>query len=231
MIMQKAWWAVLTAEVIYNRDINDSQKVLMAVISNLSQEKGYCFATNAYLSELLGRSERSVQRDLSKLRSLKLIGEVTKIDGKGDINFRAMTILSPHHDTFVVSTHDKSVTHNIKEEKKKENKPLTPKGESIDFKSILNDYNQMFSKNFRVVPTKAQRQIKARLKEGFTITEIFEALGNAKRNDFHIQCNFQYLTLEYITRSEQLDKWLNIGTQGTKVEQKVDITFKPFADE
>ena len=47
-----------------------------------------------------------------------------------------------------------------------------------------------------------------RLKDGFSIDEILKAVDNCKKDEFHCQ-NPQYLTPEFITRSDKLQKYLN----------------------
>jgi len=65
--MERNWFAVLTAEVLYDRNITDTQKILYAIVSNLTNAKGYCFATNSYLAEVMNCSQESVRRHLSAL--------------------------------------------------------------------------------------------------------------------------------------------------------------------
>lgn len=59
---------ILTVEGITHSDI-----VVYAVLYGLMQLKGYCWATNGYLSVRLNISERTVQRHLKKLQKLSLI--------------------------------------------------------------------------------------------------------------------------------------------------------------
>ena len=72
----KSWYAVITSEILYNKNLTDKQKLLMAIISNLSNEKGFCFASNNYLGELLGCDKLTVSRCVSKLEELGLLNRV-----------------------------------------------------------------------------------------------------------------------------------------------------------
>lgn len=56
------YWAVIPAGVRYNEQIPPNAKLLYAEISSLTQEDGYCWATNEYFQKVFGFSERSVQR-------------------------------------------------------------------------------------------------------------------------------------------------------------------------
>ena len=65
-------------------------------------------------------------------------------------------------------------------------------------------------------------QITARIKEGFTIEDILKATENCSKDKYHIE-NPQYLTPEFITRSDKLPKYL------TATIQKKEINGKDFA--
>ena len=86
-------YSVITAEVLYSEKINDSQKILMAIISNLANEKGYCFALNPYLAKLRGKSERSINRDIAALTEAGFLGRADWVEKDGKLITRALTPL------------------------------------------------------------------------------------------------------------------------------------------
>lgn len=90
--MSHNWYAVITAPVLLSKELTDKQKLLIALISNLSNEKGYCFATNKYLSECLNCSERYIQENLSALESKNLLGRVTVVNSKKEVDYRAIML-------------------------------------------------------------------------------------------------------------------------------------------
>jgi hypothetical protein len=57
----------LEASVLTCGALSDAEQILYAVVSSLAQNHGYCFATNASLSELLAWDDRKVRRCLSGL--------------------------------------------------------------------------------------------------------------------------------------------------------------------
>ena len=61
------YWAVIPAGVRYNEQIPPNAKLLYAEISSLTQEDGYCWATNEYFQKVFGFSERTVQNLLNSL--------------------------------------------------------------------------------------------------------------------------------------------------------------------
>ena len=56
-----SFYAIVPAEVRYS-DIPDGAKLLYAEITSLCKASGKCWATNAYFSELYGRTDRTIRR-------------------------------------------------------------------------------------------------------------------------------------------------------------------------
>lgn len=92
-IPQKNYYAVITADILYHKGLTPRQKLLVASISNLSNEKGYCWATNSYFSEMLNCEERTIQRDLKVLEDLGILGRVIQLDSNGQFKMRTLTII------------------------------------------------------------------------------------------------------------------------------------------
>ena len=91
--MNKNWYAVITAAVLYDQDLSPREKLLVAVIANMSNERGYCFASNAHLSEVLKCSDRTIRRDLETLEGKKYIGRVVNLKPNGEVDYRALTVI------------------------------------------------------------------------------------------------------------------------------------------
>jgi len=81
------------------------------------------------------------------------------------------------------------------------------------YSDFLLKFNKITNRKFRLLDDKTKRQLSARLKEGFKIEEIYTAIENCKKDKYHIE-NPQYLTPEFITRSDKLQKYLNFTEQG-----------------
>lgn len=212
------WFAVLTADILYNKELTFSQKVLYAVVGNLSNLKGYCFASNKHISEIMNYSIRQMQRDLEVLESMKFITRVVKVDDKGMVTLRAltpMTSVSPPH--VMDDMTPMSWMSHIKEKiKRKEDI-----GDSV-YNGYISFVNKTLGKNYRG-DSKSKRQLAARLKDGYTNLDIKKAIVNASKESFHIESKFKHLTPEFFTRADKLDKFINAG-DGVPVIEKKEIT-------
>jgi hypothetical protein len=89
--------------------------------------------------------------------------------------------------------------------------PESPDGESPGrsgkaFSSFISGFNLIRSAHFRPVE-KVRRQFNARLKEGFTPEDMLGALQNAMKEAYHIGTAFKYLTPEFFTRPDKLERY------------------------
>lgn len=84
------------------------------------------------------------------------------------------------------------------------------KTEPINWLVLLEFFNQITGKNCRVVSDKAKNQFKARLKEKFTKDDIANAIQNCFDDPYHKETNHKYLTLEFISRSDKMEKYSTI---------------------
>ena len=118
-----AYYAVIPATIRYDSRISANAKLLYGEITALCNEKGFCWATNGYFSELYNVSARSIQRWISDLETFGYIKANIryKIDGKtvdsrcisiSDQMSPVVTKISPPHDKNVIPPHDKNVVEN-----------------------------------------------------------------------------------------------------------------------
>lgn len=84
---------------------------------------------------------------------------------------------------------------------------LNNKTNVIDFDALLGFFNKTTSKNLRVINRKVKNQFNARIKDGYTKADIFNAILNCYNDPFHKQ-NPKYLTPEFISRPDKFEKYV-----------------------
>ena len=67
------YYAVIPATILFNKDLKANEKLLYAIITILSNKEGYCFASNAYLSNLLDAQPHTISNWISNLNKLKFV--------------------------------------------------------------------------------------------------------------------------------------------------------------
>ncbi len=64
---QRSYYAIIPANVRYDKDLAPNAKLLYGEITALCSEKGYCWASNQYFAELYGVSVLSIKRWVNSL--------------------------------------------------------------------------------------------------------------------------------------------------------------------
>lgn len=67
---QPSYYSIITANVRYDNRLTDSEKLLFAEITSLSNKYGYCTASNKYFAKLYQVVKETISRRISKLQSL-----------------------------------------------------------------------------------------------------------------------------------------------------------------
>ena len=104
------------------------------------------------------------------------------------------------------------VKHDTKQSKSIDSidKPITNKliniNLSVNWDALLLQFNSITGKKQRVICDKTKRQINARLKEGYSKNDIVNAITNCFNDDYHKE-NPHFLTLEFISRADKMQKY------------------------
>lgn len=116
--MKKSFYAIIPAYVRYDKDLSSTSKLIYAEITALCNEKGYCWATNKYFSDLFDISIRQVQNIIKQLCDKNFI----KVIIEKKTNRKIFLIDYPtHEENFgggvkkISYPHEENFTHNIKD--------------------------------------------------------------------------------------------------------------------
>ena len=91
---------------------------------------------------------------------------------------------------------------------------------SVNWVGLLEQFNLITNKKLKVIDEKTKRQVIARLKDGYTKADLVLAITNCFNDDYHKE-NPKYLTLEFITRPDKMQKYCQ-EFKNTKPTKKID---------
>lgn len=97
-------------------------------------------------------------------------------------------------------------------EKEKEKEEYNGSGDkspnlSIDFDKLLKFINNETGRRFKIINSSVKSKYKARLKDGYNNQDIANAIKNAVLDNYHKDTNFKYLTPEFFSRANIIDKY------------------------
>lgn len=165
-----------------------------------------------FITELAFESiKNQLKRDLKKFEEVKTKRSEA---GKRSAELRALKKIQQNstNSTSVKSVQQSSTnsTVNVNDNVNVNDIIKDKSSKSIDFNSLLDYFNTSFGKSSRVVNEKVKKSINARLKEGYTKEDFKKCIDNLKEDSWHIENNYKYCTLEFISRSDKLDKYTSI---------------------
>ncbi len=129
-------------------------------------------------------------------------------------------------DKYIVKDDVILFTEDEKENEKENEKEIKDENGISKYTGFIEKFNLVRKSKFSNKDQKAKRQYSERIKAGYTDDQIFEALQNYMKTKNHIDSNFQYLTPEFITRSDKLEAGINmkivIRSENETHQQKAD---------
>lgn len=91
-----SYYAILTADVRYDKRLKPAEKILFSEITALSNIYGYCYASNSYFCDLYGVSIASVKGWIANLKRCGYVSvEVIRDDSKNVIERKIRPISTP----------------------------------------------------------------------------------------------------------------------------------------
>jgi len=164
----------------------------------------------AFIDALLDRQFLGIKpTNLKGMAKFAYISQTNSIDSqvKG-YEDKTKTILDPTQGGCVGVVLPPTEQVEVKEKVKEKVKDII---EPINWPELLSFFNKVFNKKCRVVTDNAKRQFNARLKQNYTKQDIVNAIINLSKTQYHIDTNFQHVTLEFISRPDKFEKYSQIN--------------------
>jgi uncharacterized phage protein (TIGR02220 family) len=86
--------------------------------------------------------------------------------------------------------------------------PAFPSQKSL-FRNYIEKFNAVRKSKYTTRVKRVETQFYARIKQGFTVENMIDALEAAMQDKYHIDTAFKYLTPEFFTRSDKIERYLN----------------------
>jgi DNA-binding MarR family transcriptional regulator len=212
-------YAVITVAILKDPRITIQQKVLLCFIQALSNSKGYCFASNKYLADLIGVKKDSVTKMLQKLEDYGFIGRVVKIDKDGMVTFRSIVVFENPIDKNTLPSHERGGTLSRDE-------GYAPAGLVYNIDNNIEDIN-----NNNIMPAKKKKkdfvpptldEVKIFFREnGYTEEISMRAFKHYEENDWKDTYNNKVLNW----KSKMRNNWFKDQYKIQEVRLKVRTAF------
>lgn len=113
MDSKKSYYAIVPANVRYDKCITNGAKLLYGEITALSNQHGYCWASNSYFAKLYNVSNKTISRWISQLKNNNyIIISNSYKEGTNEIDRRYIQICPYPMDINVHTPMDKKVKDN-----------------------------------------------------------------------------------------------------------------------
>ena len=172
------------------------------------------------ISKKFNISESKVQRILKKFENEHQIEQQTSNQN------RLITINNWHQyqqekqQTEQPVNNDRTTSEQPVNTNKNEKNEKNEKNDKNIYTDFIKKFNEISGRKFGS-EKKAERQFKARLKEGWTMQDFEIAIKNLYKSKHHRENNFKWATPELITRSDKLNMYANANEESSlNVAQK-----------
>lgn len=168
--MQKNYYAIIPANVRYDKDLSPNAKLLYGEITALCNEKGFCWASNAYFSELYSVSKVSISKWIRQL-VIKgyLSSDLQYKDGTKEILNRYIRIVNDP----IKEKLGTPIKEKLKDNITSFNTTSNNTNELyIPFSEIVSYLNEKANTKYKPSSKKTKDLIKARWNDSFTLDDF-----------------------------------------------------------
>ncbi|MGZ1628715.1 conserved phage C-terminal domain-containing protein [Staphylococcus argenteus] len=178
MTDQPSYYSIITANVRYDNRLTDSEKLLFAEITSLSNKYGYCTASNGYFATLYNVVKETISRRISNLTNFGYL-KIEIIKEGNEVKQRKMYPL-----TQTSIPIDANVKENITSINNTSNNNinridiLSGNPTRIPYKEIIDYLNEKTGKKFSHKSKANQKLIQARFNEDNSKEDFFTVIDN-----------------------------------------------------
>ncbi len=250
------YYSVIPAEIRYDKELTANSKLLYGEITSLCNEKGICWASNKYFSDLYGVSKETISRWISQLANKQYIfvkmfyKENSKEIDKRIISINKLKEIPPidkNDNTYCENYEGNNVLPKINipycqksnggsDENIKENiTSINNKEKEEELKKIIKFYEDNITLITPFVSEDMEKYLQDGLDADLIITCMKEAVSRNKRNWRYIVsilndcCNNNIKTTNQFNIKQNEFKSNNKSTN--RVKQKIEYSEMEFTDE
>lgn len=194
MTDQPSYYSIITANVRYDNRLTDSEKLLFAEITSLSNKYGYCTASNGYFAKLYEVTKVTVSRRIANLKECGYL-QVEIIREGNEIKQRKMYPLTEmirpintNDNTPINNSVNTPIITNVKENNTSINNTSINNINRIDtlsgyptpypYSDVIDYLNERTGKKYKSTTKKNQTVIRARTDEGFNLDDFKKVIDN-----------------------------------------------------
>lgn len=197
--MQKSYYAIIPANVRYDKELTPNAKLLYGEVTALCNEKGYCWASNSYFSELYGVSKKSISTWINQLIKKRYVrAEMIYKEGTNEILHRYLRIVHDPMEEKVNTPMEEKVKDNITSFNNTSNNTK----EYIPYVEIIAYLNDKSNSSYKSSSKNTVKLIKARWNEGFTLDDFKKVIDNKTTEWFYDKEMCKYLRPETLFGSK-----------------------------
>jgi len=203
-------FVTVSIDIMHDKNLNQSQKFLLAEIEQLSQLNSGCIATNEHFSHLIGISKVNVSRNISSLEKMGYIN--TEIQKGTRNHIRIISLIK-----LIRPPYQNDKTPLSKRQESKENKTINKtinkeeivKAEALDDSQVVANY--LYLKIKENNPTYKKPSLSAWIKD----IELAIRVDNRTKTEL-INC------INWIYNTSKGSFWIPNILSGKKLRQKFD---------
>ena len=170
---KSTYYTILPADVRYDKNLKANEKLIYSELVLLAQEKGYCWATNAYFADLYEVSKITVSNWISNLEAFGYI--------RLEYIYRGSEIAERR--VYICDNKSSEAQEKINDVEPEQDEYTKQKDLNEKVESIIGHFNSVCKTTFKSNTSATIKLIKKHLKEGFELDD-FKRVIDLKYKDW-----------------------------------------------